>query len=102
MLLQPLLLGVQLAAAFLFLAHAGLQLRHHQLQLLLAGRQPPPRLLGLSAQLCLCSQLLRQADALLFQLGKDRAGGRRSAGSAPGTALRGAPGPSCPVMCFAL
>ena len=59
MLLQSLLLGLQLAAALLLLAHAGLQLRHHQLQLLLAGCQPPARLLGLGTQLCLCPQLLR-------------------------------------------
>lgn len=68
-LLQPLLLVLQLAAALLLLPHAGLQLRHHQLQLLLAGCQPPPGLLGLSAQLCFCSELLCQAGALLFQLG---------------------------------
>lgn len=69
MLLQPLLLILQLAAALLLLPHAGLQLRHHQLQLLLTGRQPLPGLLGLSTQLSLCSKLLCQAGALLFHLG---------------------------------
>lgn len=69
MLLQPLLVTLQLAAALLLLAHAGLQLCHHQLQLLLASCQPAPRLFGLRTQLCLCSELLRQAGALLFQLG---------------------------------
>lgn len=68
-LLQPLLLTLQLPAALLLLAHAGLQLRHHQLQLLFAGRQPPPGLLGLRAQLRLRPQLLCQAGTLLFQLG---------------------------------
>lgn len=69
MLLQPLLVTLQLAAALLLLAHAGLQLRHHQLQFLLASCQSPPRLLGLGTQLCLCSELLCQAGPLLFQLG---------------------------------
>lgn len=68
-LLHPLLLILQLPAALLFLTHTGLQLCYYQLQLLLAGCQPPPGLLGLSTQLCLCSQLLCQAGALLFQLG---------------------------------
>lgn len=87
-LLQPPLLALQLAAALLLLAHTGLQLRHHQLKLLLAGRQPSPGLLGLGAQLSLCSQLLCQVGTLLFQLGV----GEEAGPLPPGTSCRPPPG----------
>lgn len=95
-LLQPLLLGLQLATALLLLAHAGLQLGHHQLKLLLPGCQPAPGLLSLSTQLCLCAQLLCQAGTLLFQLGRGWRGGQRLLGSAPRMALRRASGSPAP------